>query len=164
MDSQRLYQKPLIERFCRPKICPSVGFYSVNHSNLIIFQPSSIHGWISAFLLDVHWLCGAIEGKLSNFLPRWLRTIGRVCSPRQNPLKYSGNWTRATGRTDSEIHSFSHWPIMIDSHLYILWQNCSSCTSRGKRHWVRQELRSSKWLITILLVRRVTLVVIYYTC
>ena len=35
--------------------------------------------------------------------------------PGKNPLKYSamaGNWTRATGRTDSEIHSFSHWAIM----------------------------------------------------
>ena len=35
--------------------------------------------------------------------------------PGKNPLKYStvaGNWTRATGRTDSEIHSFSYWAIM----------------------------------------------------
>ena len=31
--------------------------------------------------------------------------------PGKNPLKYSamaGNWTNATGKTDSEIHSFSH--------------------------------------------------------
>ena len=34
--------------------------------------------------------------------------------PEKNPLKYSavaGNWTRATGRTDSEL---SHWAIMTD--------------------------------------------------
>ena len=38
-------------------------------------QPSSISGWTSAFLLAVHKLCGVIiEGRLSHFLPRWLRT------------------------------------------------------------------------------------------
>jgi len=30
--------------------------------------------WTSAFLLAVHRLCGVIEGRLSHFLPRWLRT------------------------------------------------------------------------------------------
>jgi len=40
------------------------------------FQPSwsSIHGWTLAFLLTVHRLCGVIGGRLSHFLPRWLRT------------------------------------------------------------------------------------------
>jgi len=36
-----------------------------------------------------------------------------------NPLKYSamaGNWTRATGRTDSEL---SHWAIMTDSIILL---------------------------------------------
>jgi len=35
--------------------------------------------------------------------------------PGKNPLKYcamAGNWTRATGKTDSEIHLFSNWAIM----------------------------------------------------
>jgi len=35
--------------------------------------------------------------------------------PGKNPLKYSataGNWTRDTGRTDSEIHSFFRWAIV----------------------------------------------------
>jgi len=41
----------------------------------------------------------------------------------KNLLKYSamaGNWTRPTGRTDSEIHSFSHWPI-------VTWIICYQC-------------------------------------
>ena len=38
------------------------------------YQPSSIHGWTSAFLLTVHRLCGVFEGRLGHFLPRWLRT------------------------------------------------------------------------------------------
>ena len=37
------------------------------------FQPSSVHGWTSAFLLTVHRLCGVIEERLSHFLPCWLR-------------------------------------------------------------------------------------------
>ena len=36
--------------------------------------------------------------------------------PEKNSLEIlrhdHGNWTRATERTDSEIHSFSHWAIM----------------------------------------------------
>ena len=75
-------------------------------------QPLFVHCWTSAFLLVVHRLCGVIERRLSHFLPRWLRT---GCDQSgKNPLKYSaavGNWTRATGRTDSEL---SHWAIMTD--------------------------------------------------
>jgi len=33
----------------------------------------TVHGWTSAFLLAVHRLCSVIEGRLSHFLPRWLR-------------------------------------------------------------------------------------------
>jgi len=36
--------------------------------------------------------------------------------PENNPLKYSAtveDWTRAMKKTDSEIHSFSHWAIKI---------------------------------------------------
>jgi len=42
--------------------------------SLFINQPSSVRGWISAFLLAVHRLCCVIEGRLGHFLPRWLRT------------------------------------------------------------------------------------------
>ena len=38
------------------------------------FQPSSIHGWTLAFLLGVHRLWAVTEGRLSHFLPHWLRT------------------------------------------------------------------------------------------
>ena len=37
------------------------------------YQPSSVRGGISAFLLAVHRLCGVVEGRLSHFLPRWPR-------------------------------------------------------------------------------------------
>ena len=52
--------------------------------------------------------------------------------PGKNPLKYSsmaGNWTRATGRTDSEL---SHWAIMTDrwrsnwSRATLYRQKCNS--------------------------------------
>ena len=50
-------------------------FLMVNNIESFFFhQPSSVHGWTSAFLLAVHRLCGVIEGRLSHFLPRWLRT------------------------------------------------------------------------------------------
>ena len=41
---------------------------------LVFYQPSSLRGWTSAFLLAVHRSCGVIEGRLSHFLRRWLRT------------------------------------------------------------------------------------------
>ena len=43
-------------------------------SFIFFYQPLSVRGWTSAFLLDFHRLCGAIEGRLSHFLPHWLRT------------------------------------------------------------------------------------------
>jgi len=41
---------------------------------LFVFQSLSVQGCTPAFLLNVHSLCGAIEGTLRQFLPRWLRT------------------------------------------------------------------------------------------
>jgi len=53
---------------------------------LIMFQPSSIHGWTSAFLLAVHRLSGVLEQRLSHFLSRWLRTGWQsVISQRKIP-------------------------------------------------------------------------------
>jgi len=40
----------------------------------VFHQQSSVRGWTSAFLLTAHRLCAVIEGRLSHFLPRWLRT------------------------------------------------------------------------------------------
>jgi len=40
---------------------------------LFFYQPSSVHGWTLAFLLAVHRWCGVVEGRLSHFLPHWLR-------------------------------------------------------------------------------------------
>jgi len=55
-----------------------------------------------------HW--GEIESFTATYWPRmgWQSV--------KYPLKYSamaGNWTWATGRTDSEIHLFSHWAIVV---------------------------------------------------
>jgi len=36
------------------------------------FQPLSVHGWTSVFLLDYCRLCGAIERGLRHFLLCWL--------------------------------------------------------------------------------------------
>jgi len=47
---------------------------SFNYDMLFCLQPLSVRGWTSAFPLDVHRLCSAIEGRLSHFPPRWLRT------------------------------------------------------------------------------------------
>jgi len=95
-------------------------------------KPLSLCGWTSAFLLVVHRLCGAIEGRLSHFLPHrlwtgWQSVISQEKSPRNVPpwpgiepgpdceIHSFSHWaimTRATKRADSEIHSFSHWAIM----------------------------------------------------
>ena len=53
------------------------------------FHPSSVHTWTSAFRLDVHWLCVAIEGKFIHFVSCWLRTDWQsVISQGKIPLKY----------------------------------------------------------------------------
>jgi len=51
----------------------------------------SVRGWTSAFLLDFHRLCNAIEGRLSHFLQCWLKTgwqnvISQVKIPWKMPL------------------------------------------------------------------------------
>jgi len=145
------------------------------------FQPLSVHGWTSVFLLNVHRVSDAIEGRFSHLLPRWLwntlprlgiepglrwgQTVRYIQSPvelswrgprRGQTGKYihsptALSWPRPQGgqtvryihsptelswpgpgedsqwdlfilplsyhdlgleRTDSEIHSFSHWAIM----------------------------------------------------
>ena len=54
--------------------------------------------------------------------------------PGKNPLEYSAevrNWTRATGRTDSEL---SHWAIMTDIGSY---SSCKRFLSRHPRQlWI----------------------------
>jgi len=48
--------------------------HSADTAPSFFYQPLSVRGWTSAFLLAVHRLCGVIEGRLSHFMPRWLRT------------------------------------------------------------------------------------------
>ena len=125
----------------------------------------SVHGWTFAFLLAVHRLCGVIEGRLGHFLPRWLKTgwqrvwsadhslcqsleilhHGRELNPNMertdSEIHSFSHWaimTRATERTDSEIHSFSHWAIMTratertdsEIHSFSHWAIMTRATER----------------------------------
>jgi len=65
-------------------LLPSLYYYYHYYYTIIIiiiilffYQPSSVRGWTLAFLLAVHRLCGVIEGRLSHFLPPWVRTGGQ---------------------------------------------------------------------------------------
>jgi len=49
------------------------GFYNTVWTQSF-FQLSSDHSWTSVILLNVHRLYGVIEGRLSHFMPHWLRT------------------------------------------------------------------------------------------
>ena len=55
---------------------PTGASFSQVSMHLQLF-PSPLRGWTSAFLLAIHRLCGAIEGRLSHLLPRWLKTCWR---------------------------------------------------------------------------------------
>ena len=94
-------------------------FSTTLHLTVFFFyQPSSVRGWTSAFLLTVHRLCGVIEGRLSHFLPRWLRTDWQSADqPGKNPLKYSalaGNWTRPRRGQWAIPLSYHDWLSALD--------------------------------------------------
>jgi len=61
-------------RVIRPQIALSVYEGKRNERKT---QPFSVHGWTSAFLLNFHRFCGAVEGRWSHFLPHWLRRVGQ---------------------------------------------------------------------------------------
>ena len=145
----------------------------------VSYQPSSVRGWTSAFLLAVHRLCGIFEGRLSHFLPRWLRT-GWKSAISQGKIPWNtapwlgiepGPWgktdselshwaimTRVTGRTDSEL---SHWAIITRvtgktdsewSHWAIMTQPTGR-TDSELSHWaIMADFRWScypSWLVLI---------------
>jgi len=82
--------------YCRVLLGP-IGSYWVPEIIIIVLHhlrkknlSLPVRGWTSAFLLDVHGLCSAIEGRLSHRLPRWLRTgwqrvISQGKLPRTTP-------------------------------------------------------------------------------
>ena len=98
-------------------------FYQLSHYPFF-YQPSSVHGWTSAFLLAVHRLCGGLWGEIELFSATLAQDGLAECDqPGKNPLKYSamaGNWTRATGKTDREL---SHRAIMTDYPLHTVKDN-----------------------------------------
>jgi len=65
-SSLKLAQEPDIPALCSAS--------SSSAMSIFFYQPLSVHCWTSAFLLTVHRLRDVIEGRLSHFLPRWLRT------------------------------------------------------------------------------------------
>jgi len=70
----------------------------------------SVHSWTSAFLLAVNRLCGVIEGRLSHFLQRWLRTgrqsvISRGKIPWNTPPRLGIESGPHGGQTVRFIHS-----------------------------------------------------------
>jgi len=88
-------------------------------NNLV--QPLSIRRWTSTFL-DVHRLCSAcvmlaVDGVAERDLPgknhpKYWAMAGKRTRAWRGPDTFIlplATMTRATGSTDSEIHSFSHW-------------------------------------------------------
>jgi len=81
------------------------------------------------------------EGRLSHFLPRRLK-------PGKNPSKYFAtvrNWTRATGRIDSEIHLFMAYNTIGDikqSVRILTGSSISCCTAWPLRCWFRYSIFS----------------------
>jgi len=68
--------------------------------------------WLtSASLLDFHRFCGTIEGRLSHFLPRWIRTgwqsvISQGKNPSKTPLQLGiapGPWGEQTVSYPTEL-------------------------------------------------------------
>ena len=85
------------------------GFFSISHClSIVEFRPSSSLSTGCVVSLRGDWaiFCHAGSGR-----------VGRVRSARWKSLEIlrrgCGNWTRVTGRTDSEL---SHWAIMTDWH------------------------------------------------
>ena len=57
---------PVWVPFCFSPSVDSNGYFTFSHHLSMV--------GLSAFRLAVHRLCGFVEGRLSHFLPRWLRT------------------------------------------------------------------------------------------
>jgi len=115
------------------------------------FEPSSIHGWTSAFLLAVMWYYWR---EIESFSATMAQDGLAECDqPGKNPLRYTamaGNWTRATERADSEL---SHWAIMT-------WD--IGRTDSELSHWAimttgRTDSELSHWAI-------MTIMIIWFFC
>jgi len=85
----------------------------------IIFQLFSVRGWTSAFLLDVHRLCGAIEGRVSHFVPHWFR-MGWHSVISQG--KIPGNIWPWLGIEPESLRgqTMRYWAIIADCHRWEL--------------------------------------------
>ena len=83
--------------------------------------------------------------------PRCLQAVCVVWCVGNNPLNYSavaGNWTRATGRTDSKIHPFSHWAIVTDWMVYLYKNNFYPMESKHLAwQYILLQSNSLQWVI-----------------
>jgi len=66
--------------------------------------PISVHDWTSGFLIDVHGLCGAIEGRMNHLYHAGSGWVGRVWSAREKSLEMLPHgWELNSGhREDSQ--------------------------------------------------------------
>jgi len=76
------------------------------------YQPSSVRGWTSAFILALHRLCGVIEGRLSHFLSRWLKTGWQsVISQKKSLEILRHGWELNMGHREDR-----QWAIPLSYH------------------------------------------------
>ena len=86
------------------------------YSTSFFYQPLSARGWTSAFLLAVHRMCGVIEGRLSHFLPRWLRTGWRSAISQGKSLEIlRRGWELNPGHGEDR-----QWAIPLSYHDWLL--------------------------------------------
>jgi len=140
--------------------CVYIKFWPT--SEFVINFLSAI-GWTSAFLLAVHRLCGVIEGRLSHFLPRWLRTgwqsaISQGKIPWNTPPWLGIEPGPRGGQTVSYPTELS-WLTVINSQTLALktissWaESTSSCTinlnSCLPAHHFHGKTESNDYILTI---------------
>jgi len=95
--------------------------------------PLFVDSWLGVGLPQCPWvvLCHLREIEPFSAMQDGLAECDQ---PGKDPRKYfvmAGNWMRVMERTDSEIHSFSHWTIMTDfCALYMQTYKCTiiACT------------------------------------
>jgi len=98
----------------------------------LFYQPLSVRGWTSAFLLAVHGLCGVI---LSHFLPRWLRTGWQsVISQGKIPWD-TPPWPGVEpGPRRGQTVSYHDWPLYPHQWLYHVPMSLAAMISRTEVH------------------------------
>ena len=94
----------------------SAAFSPLRGNCWVVFQPLSVCGWTLGFLLIFHRFCGAIEGRLIHFLPRWLRSQGGLAWCDQ-PGKVSSRYSAMACMELNPSHRKDwQWAIPLSYH------------------------------------------------